>query len=403
MEASQEAALEDLLDRISSKWNSIDLTVVPFKDVKDTFILGSVEDVTAALEDSMVTMSTILASRQVHLPCSRGQRPTYMPSTAWHTQLDKTKANSTSTHPSDLLVVSSAGLLLHQQAKMGHTSSVEVCRHFRTEMSDDQRHYPYWAVARHGRCPEQHEASRDNFEQVARSICTTNCDCNCAFLAQLVALTCGLTCVHRFVGGVKAEVERVDRQLHLFSDTLDEWLACQKDWMYLKTIFSAPDIQRQLPHEAKAFVAVDKQFKDVMRRTRERSNAMQAATAPGSHYSIDAVESCTYSLCHHHIEGCDGRCVATTTITTCTNVIDHHVADVHDSVEYYLALNSSTRIIDLETKLINVLCTASIRVRELETTYTGSSSCRLVRASIYLNDARYDAICITLKTLCTFE
>lgn len=70
MEASQEAALEDLLDRISSKWNSIDLTVVPFKDVKDTFILGSVEDVTAALEDSMVTMSTILASRQVHLPCS---------------------------------------------------------------------------------------------------------------------------------------------------------------------------------------------------------------------------------------------------------------------------------------------------------------------------------------------
>lgn len=66
MEASQEAALEDLLDNISSKWSSIDLTVVPFKDVKDAFILGSVEDVTAALEDTMVTMSTILASRQVH-------------------------------------------------------------------------------------------------------------------------------------------------------------------------------------------------------------------------------------------------------------------------------------------------------------------------------------------------
>ena len=89
--------------------------------------------------------------------------------------------------------------------------------------------------------------------------------------------------VFRFVGGVKSEVERIDKQLHLFSDTLDEWLACQKDWMYLKTIFSAPDIQRQLPHEAKAFTAVDKQFKDVMRRTRERSNAMQAATAPGKH------------------------------------------------------------------------------------------------------------------------
>ncbi|KAL3154308.1 hypothetical protein ABBQ32_013793 [Trebouxia sp. C0010 RCD-2024] len=140
VEASQEAALEDLLDHINSKWNSIDFTLLPFKDMKDSFILGSLEDVTAALEDSMVTM---------------------------------------------------------------------------------------------------------------------------------------------FMTGIRHEVERIDRQLHLFSDTLDEWTACQKDWMYLKTIFSASDIQRQLPHEAKAFTAVDKQFKDVMRRTKERSNAMQAATAPG--------------------------------------------------------------------------------------------------------------------------
>lgn len=85
------------------------------------------------------------------------------------------------------------------------------------------------------------------------------------------------------MAGIRHEVERVDRQLHLFSDTLDEWLACQKDWMYLKSIFSAPDIQRQLPHEAKSFTAVDKQFKDTMRRTRERSNAMQAATVSGQH------------------------------------------------------------------------------------------------------------------------
>ena len=65
VEASQEAALEDLMDHINSKWNSIDFTLMRFKDMKDTFILRSLEDVTAALEDSMVTMSTILASRQV--------------------------------------------------------------------------------------------------------------------------------------------------------------------------------------------------------------------------------------------------------------------------------------------------------------------------------------------------
>ena len=90
----------------------------------------------------------------------------------------------------------------------------------------------------------------------------------------------------RYVAGIRHEVERVDRQLHLFNDTLDEWLACQKDWMYLKSIFSAPDIQRQLPHEAKSFTAVDKQFKDTMRRTRERSNAMQAATVPGLRFFV---------------------------------------------------------------------------------------------------------------------
>ena len=86
----------------------------------------------------------------------------------------------------------------------------------------------------------------------------------------------------RFMGGIRSEVERVNRQLHLFSATLEEWLACQKDWMYLKTIFTAPDIQRQLPHEAKAFTGVDKQFKEVMRRTRQRTNAMQATTVPGA-------------------------------------------------------------------------------------------------------------------------
>ena len=62
-EASQEAALQDLLDKITDKWNTVDFSVITFKDNKDAFVLVNIEDVTAALEDSMVTMSTILASR----------------------------------------------------------------------------------------------------------------------------------------------------------------------------------------------------------------------------------------------------------------------------------------------------------------------------------------------------
>ena len=42
----------------------------------------------------------------------------------------------------------------------------------------------------------------------------------------------------------QALVEDWDRKLTLFSRTLDEWLLCQRNWLYLETIFSAADIQR---------------------------------------------------------------------------------------------------------------------------------------------------------------
>jgi dynein heavy chain len=74
----------------------------------------------------------------------------------------------------------------------------------------------------------------------------------------------------RYVTGIRAEVERLEGQLKHFGKVLDQWCECQKQWMYLESIFSAPDIQRQLPNESKAFFAVDKQFKDIMKRTHDR-------------------------------------------------------------------------------------------------------------------------------------
>ena len=63
VEATQEAALEELLARVTGKWANIEFAVHPYKDTKDVFILGGVDDVITVLEDSMLTMSTILASR----------------------------------------------------------------------------------------------------------------------------------------------------------------------------------------------------------------------------------------------------------------------------------------------------------------------------------------------------
>ena len=135
------------LKKVADKWSVIEFSVLPFKESKDVFILGSVEEVVSVLEESMVTMATITASR--------------------------------------------------------------------------------------------------------------------------------------FVAGIRTEVEKMEKSLRLFSDMLDEWTEVQKQWMYLESIFSAPDIQRQLPNESKAFFAVDKSFKEIMRRTRDRNNALQAGTTPG--------------------------------------------------------------------------------------------------------------------------
>ncbi|KXJ04603.1 Dynein heavy chain 6, axonemal, partial [Exaiptasia diaphana] len=68
-------------------------------------------------------------------------------------------------------------------------------------------------------------------------------------------------------------VEDWDRKLALFSRTLDEWLICQRNWLYLESIFAAADIQRQLPNEARLFSQVDKSWRDIMRRTIDKPNA----------------------------------------------------------------------------------------------------------------------------------
>ncbi|XP_075260085.1 dynein axonemal heavy chain 6-like isoform X4 [Convolutriloba macropyga] len=85
----------------------------------------------------------------------------------------------------------------------------------------------------------------------------------------------------RHVGPIKSKVDEWVKNLALFNETLDEWLTCQRNWLYLESIFSAPDIARQLPDEAKMFMQVDKSWKDVMRNVNKLPNALRAATKAG--------------------------------------------------------------------------------------------------------------------------
>lgn len=85
----------------------------------------------------------------------------------------------------------------------------------------------------------------------------------------------------RHIGTLKSRVDEWVRQLEVFGTTLEEWLACQQSWIYLEAIFSAPDIQRQLPHEAKMFSVVDKNWKEIMRHVAKYPLAMPAMTQNG--------------------------------------------------------------------------------------------------------------------------
>uniref|UniRef100_A0A4W3JLA8 Dynein axonemal heavy chain 6 n=1 Tax=Callorhinchus milii TaxID=7868 RepID=A0A4W3JLA8_CALMI len=90
-----------------------------------------------------------------------------------------------------------------------------------------------------------------------------------------------------YVGPIKPRVDDWQRLLSLFSQTLDEWLTCQRNWLYLESIFSAPDIQRQLPAEARMFTQVDKSWKEIMRRVNRLPIALR-----NNNELLDQIQKC---------------------------------------------------------------------------------------------------------------
>eukprot|EP00667_Euglena_gracilis_P000011 EG_transcript_11 len=60
------------------------------------------------------------------------------------------------------------------------------------------------------------------------------------------------------------QIDEWDGHLRLMNKILEEWLAVQKNWLYLEPIFQSEDIMRQLPSEAKRFATVNKIWRTLL-------------------------------------------------------------------------------------------------------------------------------------------
>ena len=85
----------------------------------------------------------------------------------------------------------------------------------------------------------------------------------------------------RYVARLRERVDEWDRRLRRLNDTVEAWVDCQCQWMYLESIFTSPDIMSKLPTESKLFAGIDKSWRETMRKVKHNPLAIGIGTRPG--------------------------------------------------------------------------------------------------------------------------
>ena len=68
-----------------------------------------------------------------------------------------------------------------------------------------------------------------------------------------------------------------ESKLVMTQDVMDEWLTCQRQWLYLEPIFSSEDINRQLPVESKRYQTMERIWRKVMNSAKGNPQVSSAA------------------------------------------------------------------------------------------------------------------------------
>lgn len=105
----------------------------------------------------------------------------------------------------------------------------------------------------------------------------------------------------RFVTAFLPAVQQWEKILSRIGEVAEVWMAVQRKWMYLESIFiGAGDIRMQLPEEAAKFDRIDKTFKKLMAETAKHNLVVEACNAEGRLELLqglsDDLEACQKSL-----------------------------------------------------------------------------------------------------------
>lgn len=73
-----------------------------------------------------------------------------------------------------------------------------------------------------------------------------------------------------------------ENKLKTTQDVLDEWITCQRSWLYLEPIFSSEDINRQLPVESKRYQTMERIWRKLMKTAKDNPQVHNIFTSiPG--------------------------------------------------------------------------------------------------------------------------
>lgn len=92
-----------------------------------------------------------------------------------------------------------------------------------------------------------------------------------------------------YAGPFEERVNTWVTTLQRVHDVFDEWVSCQRLWIYMYPIFSSPDIGRDIAADATRFKAVDTQWRRTMVHAEETRRVPQP-------HAADSILTLTLSL-----------------------------------------------------------------------------------------------------------